>query len=63
MRMHSLIAQLVAAMVKISTEELREMNTTSVALRDGSGYLAYVESSHMLHCVVSNVSSRTDHLR
>lgn len=30
------------------------MNKTSVALRDGSGYAGYLETLHMLHCVVSD---------
>ena len=28
------------------------MNKTSIALKDGSGYLGYLEAHHMLHCVV-----------
>lgn len=40
-------------MIKISDEELRSMNKTSIALRDGSGYIGYLETLHMLHCVVS----------
>lgn len=32
---------------------MREMNRTSSALRDGSGYAGYLEAYHMLHCVVS----------
>lgn len=54
-REHWLTARFPAAMVKISAQELQEMNSTSVALQDGSGYLAYVETSHALHCVVSTV--------
>lgn len=58
-----LTTQLAASMIKISAQELQEINATSVALRDGSGYLAYVETSHMLHCVVSTVPSCTMRLR
>ncbi|KAH8434518.1 oxidase ustYa family protein [Aspergillus melleus] len=38
-------------MVKISEDELRKMNKTSIELKDGSGYLGYLETIHMLHCV------------
>ncbi|KAK1144403.1 hypothetical protein N8T08_005556 [Aspergillus melleus] len=38
-------------MVKISEDELRKMNKTSIKLKDGSGYLGYLETVHMLHCV------------
>lgn len=31
---------------------MRTMNKTSVALRDGTGYLGYPEALHQLHCVV-----------
>ena len=41
-----------ATMVKISEDEMRRMNKTSIAFRDGSGYLGYLEAHHMLHCVV-----------
>ncbi|GAD97500.1 hypothetical protein AN7265.2 [Paecilomyces variotii No. 5] len=37
--------------VKISEDELRRLNKTSIPLRDGSGYIAYLEAIHMLHCV------------
>lgn len=33
---------------------MRRMNKTSIALRDGSGYIGYLEFVHMLHCVVSD---------
>ncbi|KAI0396445.1 hypothetical protein F5Y17DRAFT_419109 [Xylariaceae sp. FL0594] len=36
---------------RLSEEEMIQMNRTSVALSDGSGYLGYLESYHMLHCV------------
>lgn len=39
-------------MVKVSEDEMKRMNKTSVTLRDGSGYVGYLESLHMLHCVV-----------
>lgn len=31
---------------------MRKLNKTSVALQDGTGYIAYLETFHMLHCVV-----------
>lgn len=34
------------------------MNKTSIVLRDGSGYVGYLESIHMLHCVVWMLSPR-----
>ncbi|KAK8855108.1 tat pathway signal sequence [Apiospora arundinis] len=40
-----------SSMIKLSKEEIRSMNATSIALRDGSGYIGYLESIHMLHCV------------
>lgn len=39
-------------MMKVSKDELHRMNDTSVALRDGSGYIIYLETGHMLHCLV-----------
>ncbi|KUI67901.1 hypothetical protein VM1G_03125 [Cytospora mali] len=39
------------SMVRISEDEMRKMNKTSIALRDRSGYIGYLESIHMLHCV------------
>lgn len=41
-----------ASMIKISEEELKSINKTSIPLRDGSGYIGYLEGIHMLHCVV-----------
>lgn len=41
-------------MVKITEDELRRMNKTSIELRDGTGYIGYLESHHMLHCVVGS---------
>ncbi|KAK6835050.1 hypothetical protein PG987_009744 [Apiospora arundinis] len=38
-----------SSMIKLSKEEIRSMNATSIALRDGSGYIGYLESIHMLH--------------
>lgn len=32
------------------------MGKTSLALKDGSGYIGYLETFHMLHCVVSGLS-------
>ncbi|KAI1204065.1 uncharacterized protein F4807DRAFT_449050 [Annulohypoxylon truncatum] len=40
-----------SSMLKISEDEMRQMNKTSISLRDGSGYIGYLESLHMLHCV------------
>jgi len=39
-------------MIRISEEEMRRMNKTSVTLKDGSGYVGYLEALHQLHCVV-----------
>ncbi|PYH98984.1 hypothetical protein BO71DRAFT_425608 [Aspergillus ellipticus CBS 707.79] len=36
--------------IKISEDELRRLNKTSIPLQDGSGYIGYLESIHMLHC-------------
>ncbi|KAI0189057.1 hypothetical protein F4808DRAFT_454100 [Astrocystis sublimbata] len=40
-----------ATMVKVSEDEMRMMNKTSIQMKDGSGYLGYLEAHHMLHCV------------
>lgn len=40
-------------MIRLSADEMRKMNKTSVTLKDGSGYVGYLEAIHMLHCVVS----------
>ncbi|KAK3997971.1 hypothetical protein QBC44DRAFT_392406 [Cladorrhinum sp. PSN332] len=37
--------------IRITKAEMKQMNKTSVALRDGSGYVGYIEAIHMLHCV------------
>ena len=37
--------------IRLEADEMHEMNKTSIALRDGSGYVGYVEAYHMLHCV------------
>ncbi|KAJ9248631.1 hypothetical protein DTO207G8_7267 [Paecilomyces variotii] len=37
--------------IKISEDELKKLNKTSIPLQDGSGYIAYLEAIHMLHCV------------
>lgn len=50
---------LAATNIRISESEMRRMNKTSVALRDGSGYLGYLEVHHMLHCLV-RVRPRVD---
>ncbi|UQC80467.1 uncharacterized protein CLUP02_05950 [Colletotrichum lupini] len=36
-----------------SEDEMNRMQKTSLALKDGSGYIGYLESFHMLHCVKS----------
>ncbi|XXH05942.1 hypothetical protein Hte_012385 [Hypoxylon texense] len=41
-----------STMVRISEGEMKRMNKTSITLQDGSGYVGYLESHHMLHCVV-----------
>lgn len=41
-------------MVKLPEEKMKRMNKTSIALRDGSGYLSYLEAHYMLHCEVCN---------
>ncbi|KAI1120825.1 hypothetical protein F5Y10DRAFT_289256 [Nemania abortiva] len=40
-----------SSMLIISQDELEKMNKSSIALRDGSGYVGYLEAHHMLHCV------------
>lgn len=35
------------------------MNKTSVVLKDGSSYVGYLETFHMLHCVVSGPQNRS----
>ncbi|KAH7311621.1 hypothetical protein B0I35DRAFT_438461 [Stachybotrys elegans] len=37
--------------IKISNDEMNRMNKSSIEIRDGSGYIGYLESIHMLHCV------------
>ncbi|KAK4504788.1 hypothetical protein PRZ48_002750 [Zasmidium cellare] len=37
--------------IRVSEDEMRTMNKTSVSLRDGTGYLGYPEVLHQLHCV------------
>ena len=40
------------AEIRVSAEDLRKINRTSVAFADGSGYLATLDVMHQLHCVV-----------
>ncbi|KAI0878355.1 hypothetical protein GGS24DRAFT_518143 [Hypoxylon argillaceum] len=47
-----------SSMIRISEEELKRMNKTSIRLRDGSGYVGYLEAIHMLHCVKRMYQSR-----
>lgn len=42
-----------ASMIRLSKDEMARMNKTSIALKDGTGYIGYLETLHMLHCVVS----------
>lgn len=45
-----------AFMLRLSEDEMNKMGKTSLALKDGSGYIGYLESFHMLHCVVCLIS-------
>ncbi|KAK4195845.1 hypothetical protein QBC40DRAFT_314971 [Triangularia verruculosa] len=40
-----------SSMIRLSAEEMRRMNKSSVTMKDGSGYVGYLEAIHMLHCV------------
>lgn len=42
-------------MLRFSEEEMKAMGKTSLALKDGSGYVGYLETFHMLHCIVSDL--------
>ncbi|KAI1387153.1 uncharacterized protein F4822DRAFT_429914 [Hypoxylon trugodes] len=37
--------------LRITKDEMIKMNKTSLTLKDGSGYVGYLEAIHMLHCV------------
>ena len=39
--------------MKVTADELRAVDQTSIPLADGSGYLAEMAVYHELHCVVS----------
>lgn len=41
-----------ATLLKITKEEMIKMNKTSLALLRDGGYVGYLESFHMLHCLV-----------
>jgi hypothetical protein len=41
-----------AITIKISPAELERVNDTSIALTDGSGYIAETAVYHELHCIV-----------
>lgn len=43
--------------IRLTEEEMQEMNRTSIALKDGSGYLAELGVYHQIHCVVSPKST------
>jgi hypothetical protein len=44
---------IVAITMKISKSELDMINSTSIALLDGSGYIAEAAVYHELHCIVN----------
>lgn len=41
-----------AITIKILPDELAMLNETSIALKDGSGYIAETAVYHELHCIV-----------
>lgn len=41
----------------VSDEEMLQLGQTSLAMSDGSGYLATLGVYHELHCVVSHINS------
>ncbi|KAH9984475.1 hypothetical protein F4779DRAFT_632536 [Xylariaceae sp. FL0662B] len=41
-----------STLLRITMEEIKRMNKTSLALINRSGYVGYLESFHMLHCLV-----------
>jgi uncharacterized protein (UPF0216 family) len=41
------------SIIRLSEEEMLKMNKTSLALKDGSGYIVELAAYHELHCVVS----------
>jgi hypothetical protein len=44
---------MVAVNIKILPEEMDRLGTSSIKLRDGSGYVGLLSVYHELHCVVS----------
>lgn len=40
--------------IKISADELSHLPDDSIAMKDGSGYIAELTVYHELHCIVSN---------
>ncbi|KAI0534496.1 hypothetical protein GGR58DRAFT_520254 [Xylaria digitata] len=40
-----------STLLRMTKKEMIKMNRTSLALLDGSGYVGYLESFHMLHCL------------
>ncbi|KAI0198220.1 hypothetical protein F4808DRAFT_266836 [Astrocystis sublimbata] len=40
-----------STLLRMTKEEMVKMNKTSLSLLDGSGYVGYLETFHMLHCV------------
>lgn len=43
--------------VRFTEEEMRKMNLTSLALKDGSGYVGSFYAYHEIHCVVRTFST------
>lgn len=48
--------------LQVQENDLRQLNKTTVALRDGSGYLASLEVLHQLHCLVRTHCPETSFL-
>ena len=43
--------------MRVTSEELERMGQSSVPLPEGGGYLAWLQSFHEIHCIVSTMSS------
>ena len=43
--------------IRVTLEELRRKNQSSIQLPGGSGYLAWLEAHHQLHCVVGALNA------
>jgi len=46
---------LVAITIKISKDELSMLNESSIAFKDGSGFIAETAVFHELHCIVRGI--------